>query len=349
MIISRTPFRVSLFGGGSDYPQWYQEHGGSVLGFAINKYCYITLRRLPPFFAHRHRVVYSIVETVSHIDEIQHPAVRHVLQDFGIDYGVEIHHDGDLPARSGLGSSSAFTVGLIIALNAEAGQIWSKERLARSAIRVEQQVIKEAVGSQDQVWAAYGGLNRIDFHQNGSIDVRPLIMAHARRQAFVGRLMLFFTGISRYAPVVAAEQIANLALRANDIRTMVEMVSEAEAILANPERPLIEIGRLLHEGWRIKRGLADCVSNSLVDAIYEAGRAAGAVGGKLLGAGGGGFMLFHVEPERQNSVRRALSDLLEVNLEVDQTGSRIVVYEPENLNSHAEHSLPVAPVLEGIG
>jgi D-glycero-alpha-D-manno-heptose-7-phosphate kinase len=348
MIISRTPFRISLFGGGSDYPQWYREHGGSVLGFAINKYCYITLRRLPPFFPHRHRIVYSIVETVNDLADIHHPAVRNILQDFGIDFGVEIHHDGDLPARSGLGSSSSFTVGLISALNAQAGQIWPKERLARAAIRLEQQVIQEAVGSQDQVWAAYGGMNRIDFQQDGAIEVRPLIMEWQRRQNFVGWLMLFFTGISRHAPAVAAEQIANIGRRAVDIRAMVEMVDEAEAVLVNPARSLIEIGRLLHETWQLKRGLADCVSNSRVDAIYEAARAAGAVGGKLLGAGGGGFMAFLVEPERQHLVRAALKDLVEVNIDVDQAGSKIVVYEPDGPESQRRQPSQPAAVLAGV-
>jgi D-glycero-alpha-D-manno-heptose-7-phosphate kinase len=340
MIISRTPFRVSLFGGGSDYPQWYGRHGGRVLGFAINKYCYITLRPLPPFFAHRHRIVYSVVETVNDIEDIQHPAVRHVLRDLGVSYGVEIHHDGDLPARSGLGSSSSFTVGLIHALNAGAGRISSKEGLARTAIRIEQEVINEAVGSQDQVWAAHGGMNRIDFQPNGVIDVRPLIMGPERRAAFIGRFMLFFTGLSRFAPETAARQIANLDARAGEIRALMDMVDEAQAILGNPTAPLSGIGRLLGEAWRIKRGLADGVSNSRVDAIYEAGRAAGALGGKLLGAGGGGFILFHVEPEHQPAVRAALAGLVEVALDVDDTGSTIVVYQPDGQHGHARRGEP---------
>lgn len=186
MIISRTPFRISLFGGGSDYPQWYRQHGGSVLGFAIDKYCYISLRELPPFFEHRHRVVYSKVETVKEIDEIQHPAVRHVLQDMGIERGVEIHHDGDLPARSGLGSSSSFTVGLLNALYALSGRIASKNHLAQEAIRIEQNVIRENVGSQDQVWAAFGGFGRIDFAPDDSFSMMPFVMTRDRRDELLG-------------------------------------------------------------------------------------------------------------------------------------------------------------------
>jgi D-glycero-alpha-D-manno-heptose-7-phosphate kinase len=262
-----------------------------------------------------------------------------------IDYGVEIHHDGDLPARSGLGSSSSFTVGLIHALAAAAGQACSKESLARSAIRMEQQVIQEAVGSQDQVWAAYGGMNRIDFDPSGAIDVRPLIMERERRAAFLSRLMLFFTGVSRFATVAASKQIANLERRSTDLHTMVDMVEEAEAILANRNRPLSDIGRLLHEGWRIKAGLADGITNDGINAIYQAGRNAGALGGKLLGAGGGGFMIFYVEPERQHAVRYALRDLVEVNLAADYAGSKIVVYEPAGLDRQGEQPAYTDPRL----
>jgi D-glycero-alpha-D-manno-heptose-7-phosphate kinase len=331
MIISRTPFRVSLFGGGSDYPAWYAQHGGAVLGFAIDKYCYVSVRKLPPFFDYRHRIVYSKVETVDDPAAIQHPAVRHVLQELNIDYGVEIHHDGDLPARAGLGSSSSFTVGLLHALHAQAGRMKSKHQLALEALHVEQDVIREHVGSQDQIWAAYGGMNRIDFQRDGAFNVSNIIMARERKVELFGHFMLFFTGFARYADEIAARKIANLDRKAALVHAMAAMVDEAQSILANTHRSLHEIGELLHHSWMMKRDLADTVTNPKIDAIYQAGLEAGALGGKLLGAGGGGFMLFFVPPERQSAVRERLRDLVRVRFDVDQNGSKIAVYEPEGL------------------
>lgn len=331
MIISRTPFRVSLFGGGSDYPQWYRQHGGQVLGFAINKYCYISLRHLPPFFQHRHRVVYSKVETVNELSEIQHPAVRHVLQERRIKAGIEIHHDGDLPARSGLGSSSSFTVGLLNALHALDGRLTTKNYLANEAIRIEQEVIGENVGSQDQIWAAYGGFNRIDFHRDGNFEVSPLVLPTERRKSLMGNLMLFFTGFSRIASEIAGKKIASLDAKASHVRRMMAMVDEAAEILNKPQGDLNDIGRILHESWQLKRDLTDSISTSDIDAIYHAGTTAGALGGKLLGAGGGGFILFYATPDRQNAVRQALSGLVEVQIDIDTSGSKIVVYEPDGL------------------
>jgi D-glycero-alpha-D-manno-heptose-7-phosphate kinase len=331
VIISRTPFRVSLFGGGSDYPQWFQQHGGRVLGFAINKYCYISLRHLPPFFEHRHRVVYSKVETINSIDEIQHPAVRHVLREMRVDQGIEIHHDGDLPARSGLGSSSSFTVGLLNAIQALRGRMTTKHYLAREAIRIEQDVIGENVGSQDQIWAAYGGLNRIDFHRDGNFEVSPLVLPKDRRDAMVGNLMLFFTGFSRIASEIAGKKIASLEAKTAHVKRMMAMVDDAAQILNNSQADIDDIGRMLHEGWQLKRDLTDSVSTPDIDAIYEAGIKAGALGGKLLGAGGGGFILFYATPDRQEAVRKALSKLIEVQFDIDSSGSKIVVYEPDGL------------------
>ncbi len=329
MIISRTPFRISLFGGGSDYPKWFQNHGGSVLGFAINKYCYISLRPLPPFFEHRHRLVYSRIENVSSIEEIQHPAVRAVLMDRKVEYGVEIHHDGDLPARSGLGSSSSFTVGLLNAVQAQSGRISSRRFLASEAIRIEQQVIGENVGSQDQVWAAYGGINRIDFQRDGTFAVEPLIIPSERQKLLLSHCLLFFTGLSRFASEIAGKQIANMDQRESHLHKMVYLVSEAEQVIGSPWADITDIGELMHESWMLKRELADAVSPPEVDAIYEAGREAGAIGGKLLGAGGGGFFLFFVPPEKRQAVRQRLSNLLEVGFDFDHSGSRIIVYEPE--------------------
>jgi D-glycero-alpha-D-manno-heptose-7-phosphate kinase len=329
VIISRTPYRLSFFGGGTDYPKWYLKHGGAVIGTAIDKYCNISLRRLPPFFEHRYRVVWSRIELVNDLLEIEHPAVRAVLLDQKEKRGLEIHHDGDLPARSGLGSSSAFTVGLLNALYALRGQMISKQKLAEEAIRIEQQVIREPVGSQDQIWAAFGGLNRIDFRTDGTFTVKPLILTPSRRQELESSLMLFFTGLSRYALTVASKQIANMDAKERNLHRMREMVDEAEAIIGDPLRPVLELGALMHDGWRLKKELADGVSTPAIDAIYEAGISAGAVGGKLLGAGGGGFVAFVAPPEKRQAIRERLKDLIEVDVKTGADGSRIVVYEPD--------------------
>lgn len=331
MIICRTPFRVSLFGGGTDYPAWFEKHGGAVLGFAIDKYCYISARRLPPFFEHKHRIVYSLVENVKTINEIQHPAVRGVFSDMKVEDGLEIHHDGDLPARSGLGSSSSFTVGLYNVISALNGRIVSKKELASEAIRIEHKVIEETVGIQDQIWAAYGGLNRIDVLNTGEFDVRPCIVSNDRRQELQSHLLLVFTGLSRLAPVMAEKKIANLGARETQLMAMREMVDEAEVILQDSGRPIRDLGALLNQSWQLKRELADGLSTPLIDDIYEAAMNAGASGGKLLGAGGGGFMLFIVEPEKQKAVRTALKDLVAVKIAIDNVGSKIVVYEPGGL------------------
>jgi D-glycero-alpha-D-manno-heptose-7-phosphate kinase len=331
MIISRTPFRISLFGGGTDYPTWFREHGGSVIGTAIDKYCYISVRHLPPFFEHKSKIVYSRVELVKETSEIEHPAVRGVLTDMGVTEGLEIHHDADLPARSGLGSSSSFTVGLLNALYALKARMISKRDLGREAIRIEQDVLKEDVGCQDQIWAAYGGFNRIDFHPDGSFSVLPFILPPARRAELSQSLMMFFTGFSRFASDFAGAQIKNMNSRKNQLRMIRSMVDGAADILLDPKAPLRELGELMHQSWLIKRELASSVSNSQIDEIYEAGRDAGAVGGKLLGAGGGGFMVLLVDPEKRAQVRERLKKLVHVNVGFDNDGSKIVIYQPDDI------------------
>ena len=331
MIISRTPFRVSLFGGGTDYPSWFREHGGSVLGMAIDKYCYISVRPLPPFFEHRHRIVYSKIESVATLDEIQHPAVRGVLKHFNVQLGLEIHHDGDLPARSGLGSSSSFTVGLVNALYALDGRMRSKRQLAEEAIFIEQELLAESVGCQDQIWAAYGGMNRIDFGKDGSFAVRPFIMSKERVERLVGSMVLYFSGFSRIASEVAAKQIDNMKAKEKNLHAMQELVAQAESVLIDPKGDLREIGELLDRSWRLKRELAPGVSTGAIDEIYAAALSAGAAGGKLLGAGGGGFLLFFVEPDRQQALRERLKKLIEVKFGIDRVGSSIVVYSPYGL------------------
>lgn len=331
MIITRTPFRISFFGGGTDYPEWFREHGGAVLATTINKYCYITCRRLPPFFEHKHRVVYSRIENVKLNDEIQHPAVRAVLNWAKVTDGVEIHHDGDLPARSGLGSSSSFTVGLLHALQGLNGQMAFKDGLARDAIHVEQNVIGENVGSQDQVSAAFGGFNRIEFYRNDSFDVCPVVLPGHRREELRDHLMLCFTGFSRIASEVAKSKIENLKSREKELKLMRAMVDEALSILQNANESIDSFGRLLDTTWQYKRSLSDRVSTPEIDNIYQAAMDAGAIGGKILGAGGGGFLLLFAKPERHAAIRDRLSKLIHVPFDFEDSGSRVVLYQPNGL------------------
>jgi D-glycero-alpha-D-manno-heptose-7-phosphate kinase len=331
MIITRTPFRISFFGGGTDYPTWFREHGGVVLATTIDKYCYITCRRLPPFFTHKHRIVYSRIETVAATQDIEHPSVKACLQWANVNGGLEIHHDGDLPARSGLGSSSSFTVGLLNALVAADGKMISKEDLARHAIHVEQELIGESVGSQDQISAAYGGFNRIQFNRNGSFDITPVILSATRRNELSDHLMLCFTGVSRIASEVAKTKIANIKHRQSELTRMGEMVDEAIDILQDQHRPIEDFGRLLDSSWQQKRRLSDQVSSTEIDALYQEAMAAGAAGGKILGAGGGGFLLLFAKPEHQAAIRQRLSGLVHVPFTFDDSGSRVVLYQPNGL------------------
>jgi D-glycero-alpha-D-manno-heptose-7-phosphate kinase len=331
MIITRTPFRISFFGGGTDYPGWYREHGGAVLATTIDKYCYISCRHLPPFFEHKHRIVYSRIENARENNDIEHPAVRAVLNWANVVDGLEIHHDGDLPARSGLGSSSAFTVGLAHALYCLRGQMVSKSILARDAIHVEQDLIGENVGSQDQVSAAYGGFNRIDFHRNDTFEVTPVILPSLRRDELRDHLMLCFTGVSRIADAIAKSKIDNLKNSETELNRMREMVDEAVSILANSRVPIDEFGKLLDLSWKYKRSLSDQVSTPQIDQIYEEAMRAGALGGKILGAGGGGFMLLFAKPNRHASIRERLKELVHVNFNFEDSGSRVVLYQPNGL------------------
>jgi D-glycero-alpha-D-manno-heptose-7-phosphate kinase len=329
MIITRTPLRMSFFGGGTDYPVWYREHGGAVLATTINKCCYISCRLLPPFFEYHSRISYSKVENVDDNAAIEHPSARGCLQFLGINNGVEIHHVADLPARTGLGTSSAFTVGLLLALYALKNQMRDKHGLAMDAIHVEQELLREAVGAQDQVSAAYGGFNRINFQPDGTIEVRRLLTAPSRLAELEQHLALYFTGFSRTASEIAKEQIRMTPHRTKELETMHQMVDEAETIIANPNCPIGEFGKMLHESWKLKRTLSNDITNSSINEIYDAGLRAGAIGGKLLGAGGGGFMLFFVPPERQKALRMQLQQLLCIPFSISSRGSHVVVYEPE--------------------
>lgn len=328
MIITRTPYRMSFFGGGTDYPVWFREHGGAVLATTVDKYCYISCRYLPPFFEHRSRLVYSKIENVKSNSEIQHPAARGVLEFLGVNDGVEIHHDGDVPAQSGLGSSSAFTVGLLHAVKALQGVMPTKMELARQAIHVEQDVLQESVGCQDQVMAAFGGLMRVDFDPDGEIHVSPVILTSDRLDEFQRHLLLFFTGLSRIASQIAGEQIRRTHELKTELSCLYQMVQQAQDVLCS-RQDLSEFGRLLHESWMVKRSLTSKIAPAAVDEMYDAARAAGAIGGKLMGAGGGGFMVIFAKPDDHPRVRRALRGLLEVPFRFDRGGSEIVVYQPD--------------------
>ena len=331
MVITSTPLRISFFGGGTDYPVWYREYGGAVLATTIDKSCYITCRWLPPFFEYHSRISYSRVENVSANAAIEHPSVRGCLQFVGINEGIEIHHVADLPARTGLGTSSAFTVGLLHGLYALRNQMRDKHSLAMEAITVEQEILKEAVGAQDQVSAAYGGLNRIDFNTDGSVDVSRILASADRLAELEGNLALYFTGFSRIASEIAQEQLRQTPNKKRELDAMRGLVDEAEGIVTNSSRPIDDFGRLLHESWSIKRTLTQRITNPAIDEIYEAGLSAGALGGKLLGAGGGGFMVFFVPPERRQALRERLKKLLCIPFKFSTRGSHVVLYEPEKL------------------
>jgi len=328
VIISRTPFRVSFFGGGTDYSPWLREHGGAVLSTTINRYCYLSCRHLPPFFDYRNRIVWSQIETVNTHDEIVHPVVREVLKMMQLQ-GVEIHHDGDLPSRAGLGSSSSFTVGILNALNGLTGKISTKEQLAHSAIYVEQELLRENVGIQDQIAAAYGGFNKIEIGPDGTFRVIPMTLPASRVAALQASLLMFYTGTSRIASDIAGEKIKAIRNKTAELHRMREMVDEAVDILNSGDN-LNNFGRLLDEAWQIKRQLSPRVAPAYVNDIYASAMAAGALGGKLLGAGGGGFILFFVPPEQRTTVLGALDHLLEVPIQFESSGSKIIFYEPDH-------------------
>ena len=308
MIISRTPFRISFFGGGTDYPAWYRDNGGMVLNVTIDKYCYISCRFLPPFFDYKYRIRYSLREERTDINQIKHPSVRECLRFMRIDQGIEMVHTSDLPARSGIGSSSAFTVGFLNALYALAGQMVGKRRLASNAICVEQKIIGEDVGSQDQVAVAFGGLNKVEFNGREDFFVQPITVSREKITALQNHLMLFFTGFSRTASELAAEQIRNIPAKATELCAMKQMVIEAVSILNNGSDEIESFGKLLNESWKLKRSLSSRISTSAIDGMYDAAMEAGAMGGKLCGAGGGGFLLLFVPPRKRRMIRRALKD-----------------------------------------
>lgn len=333
MIITRTPLRISFFGGGTDLPDYYLQREGEVLSTTINKYLYITCRHMPPFWDYKHRFVYgSKTERVSELSEIEHPAIRETLRFLKIDYGVDMHYNTDIPARSGIGSSSSFTVGLLNALNGLGGKISSKQRLMRDSIYIEQEMIKEPVGSQDQAAAAFGGFNHIIFRKDGEIETCPVTIPQKRVDELNAHLLLVFTGFQRYSKNIEGKKIENIKQNLSNLDEMKRYVSDALYIL-NSNEDICQFGALLNETWRKKKRLADNVTDQRIDEMYSAGLENGAIGGKLLGAGGGGFMLFFVTPEDRDRLKKVMSNYVCVPFQFENTGSQVIYYKREDERS----------------
>jgi len=330
MIITRTPFRVSFFGGGTDYPVWYRENGGAVISTTIDKFCYISCRYLPPFFDHKYRIRYTSREETHSLSGIKHPSVRECIRSLNLQEGIEMVHTSDIPAQSGMGSSSAFTVGFLNALYALKGKMVSKRHLAEDAINIEQNILKENIGTQDQVAAAFGGLNKIEFGGESDFYVYPITVSKKKIEILQEHLMLFFTGFTRNASDIAGEQIKMTPEKKDTLKRMREMVDEAISIINGSSSNITDFGRLLHETWLLKRSLTGKITTRDIDNIYETAMEAGALGGKLLGAGGGGCILFFVEPQLHAAVQETLKNLTYIPFKFENLGSQIVYYAPQN-------------------
>ncbi len=327
MIITKTPFRMSFFGGGTDMEDFFKEHGGSVISTTFDKYCYVTVRHLPRFFDYSTELSYSRMERVTSVDEIEHPLIRNAMKMLDM-HEIRLTYEADLPARSGLGSSSAFAVGMLNAFYALKGKYADKHKLAEDAIYLERVLCNETGGWQDQIADSYGGFNRIDFSSDG-FEVHPVIIHPDRKKMLNDNLMMFFTGRSRLSSQVQDANRADGRDNTAQLKEMLALVDEAEKILVDKYSDLDDFGRLLDTTWRLKRQTGAAVTTTGIDAIYEKGLAAGALGGKLLGAGGGGFLIFYVRPEERESLRLAMSDLMEVPFQFEDGGTQVIHYSPE--------------------
>ncbi len=328
MIITKTPFRMSFFGGGTDMEDYFREHNGAVLSTTFDKYCYVIVRHLPRFFDYKTHITYSQMEYVSNVDEIRHPAIRNAMKMLDM-HEIRLVYDSDLPARSGLGTSSSFAVGMLNAFYALKGKYVDKRKLADDAIYLERKMCGEAGGWQDQIAASFGGLNRIDFNAEG-YKVSPVIINPSRKKKLDENLMMFFTGFTRFSADIQQQVKLERKDKMQQLTEMYHLVDEAERILVNKQADLSEFGKLLDYGWQLKRQTGNKISTDLIDGLYQKGIKAGALGGKLLGAGGGGFLVFYVEPERQQSVRDALSELLYIPIEFETEGTKIIHYSAES-------------------
>ena len=327
MIITKTPFRMSFFGGGTDMESFFMENGGAVLSTTFDKYCYVNVRHLPRFFDYSTELSYAKIERVTDVNDIQHPAIREAMKMLDM-HEIRLTYEADLPARSGLGTSSSFAVGMINAFYALKGKYADKKKLADAAIYLERELCKEAGGWPDQIAASYGGFNRINFNSDG-YEVLPLIINPERKRQLNNNLMMFFTGFTRFSSDVQKANASNKADKVNQLKEMLALVDEAEKVLVDKQSDLDEFGRLLDHTWRIKRKTGNTVSTNSIDELYDKGLKAGALGGKLLGAGGGGFLVFYVEPDKQEKVKKAMEDLLYIPFEFEDGGTRVIHYSPE--------------------
>lgn len=327
MIITKTPFRMSFFGGGTDMESFFKEHGGAVLSTTFDKYCYVNVRHLPRFFDYSTELSYAKTERVTDIEDIQHPAIRNAMKMLDMQE-IRLAYEADLPARSGLGTSSSFAVGMLNAFYALKGKYADKKKLADEAIYLERVLCNEAGGWQDQIAAAFGGFNRINFSADG-YEVLPVIISPERKKELNGNLMMFFTGFTRFSSDVQKANQQGYAEKVAQLKDMLALVDEAEKVLTDKQIPLCEFGRLLDHTWKLKRQTGAAITTDGIDALYQRGIEAGAVGGKLLGAGGGGFLVFYVEPEYQENVRQAMQDLLYIPFEFENGGTQVIHYTPE--------------------
>lgn len=327
MIITKTPFRMSFFGGGTDMESFFKEHGGAVISTTFDKYCYVNIRHLPRFFDYTTELSYSKMERVTDVEDIQHPAIRNAMKMLDM-HEIRLTYEADLPARSGLGTSSSFAVGMLNAFYALKGKYASKKKLADEAIYLERILCDEAGGWQDQIAAAYGGFNRIDFGPNG-YEVRPIIISPERKQQLNDNLLMFFTGFTRFSSDVQKANASGRIDKTAQLKQMLALVDEAEQVLVDKTRDLDDFGRLLDTTWRLKRQTGAAVSTGSIDELYERGIQAGALGGKLLGAGGGGFLVFYVQPEKKQAVMEAMSGLLHIPFRFEEGGTRVIHYTPE--------------------
>ena len=328
MVITQTPFRMSFFGGGTDFPGFYNEHGGAVISTTFDKYCYVNVRHLPPFFEYSTELSYSKIERVKNIEEIKHPSIRECMRYLDM-RDIRLTYEADLPAKSGLGTSSSFAVGMLNAFYSLKGKYKSKRELADDAIYLERELCNEAGGVQDQIAVAFGGFNRIDFSADG-YQVTPVVMSNERKEILNDNLMMFFTGFSRFSSDIQTSTQAVLKDKTAQLLEMYSLVDTAQGILTDKNSDLNDFGRLLDHTWKLKRGITTRISTNSLDEIYEKAMSAGALGGKLLGAGGGGFFVFYVEPEKRKSVMQALDKLLYIPFRFEDSGTRVIYFDAED-------------------
>lgn len=335
MIITKTPFRMSFFGGGTDMESFFRENGGAVLSTTFDKYCYVTVRHLPRFFDFTTHLTYSKMEFVKNVDEIQHPAIRNAMKMLNMQE-IRLLYEADLPARSGLGTSSSFAVGMLNAFYALKGKYADKKKLADEAIYLERVLCEEAGGWQDQIAASFGGMNRIEFNKDGTYDVKPIIIHPDRKKQLNDNLLMFFTGFTRFSSDMQKANAVGYSEKQAQLKQMYALVDDAEKVLEDKHSDLDDFGRLLDTTWKLKRQTGGAITTNSIDALYEKGIASGALGGKLLGAGGGGFLVFYVQPEKQKAVREAMKDLLYVPFRFEDGGTQVIHYTPESYTPREE-------------